>query len=216
VDHQADLIDLSAQFLDEIKNKTPGKDLELWLNTAHGPASTLYQGLSRVITAGVRDGCAATVEITGPDYRRSRILAPTAQTSHFSVTAIYTNSVAPTRGAYHPHPYGEISLVVPLNPGALLAGPLGWRGAGWTAHALGSSHYPQVSGGAVIALSYLPAGRISYDIEPPRPVGRDSESGTDGEAATAPAADRPWQFGLDSVPPSRDHEVSSFARSTPR
>jgi hypothetical protein len=40
--------------------------------------------------------------------------------------------------------------------------------AGWTAPAPGSHHYPEVPGGALVALFYLPAGRISYDIRPPR------------------------------------------------
>lgn len=30
-----------------------------------------------------------------------------------------------------------------------------------------SRHYPEVRGGAVIALFYLPAGRISYDFRAP-------------------------------------------------
>ena len=72
------------------------------------------------------------------------------------------------RGQYHLHPYGELNLVVPLVPGAVLAGPLGWQGAGWTAPAPGSHHYPEVKLGAVIALFYLPAGRNSYAIRPPR------------------------------------------------
>jgi hypothetical protein len=50
----------------------------------------------------------------------------------------------------------------------VLAGPLGWQGAGWTAPAPGSHHYPEVKLGAVIALFYLPAGRNSYAIRPPR------------------------------------------------
>jgi hypothetical protein len=73
------------------------------------------------------------------------------------------------RGDYHLHPYGELNLVVPLDATALLAGFNGWRGAGWTAPPLGSHHYPEAKGGALIALFFLPAGRISYDIKPPRP-----------------------------------------------
>ena len=42
------------------------------------------------------------------------------------------------RGQYHAHPYGEFNMVVPLTPGAALAGPAGWREAGWTARAPGS------------------------------------------------------------------------------
>jgi len=68
------------------------------------------------------------------------------------------------RGQHHGHPYGEINLVVPLTRGAQLKGLQGWQGPGWTAPDPGSRHYPEVRGGAVIALFYLPAGRISYDL----------------------------------------------------
>ncbi|MGY4326952.1 hypothetical protein ACVWWG_001369 [Bradyrhizobium sp. LB7.2] len=71
------------------------------------------------------------------------------------------------RGQYHGHPYGEINLVVPLDAGAELKGLQGWQGPGWTAPEPGSRHFPEVRGGAVIALFYLPAGRISYDFEAP-------------------------------------------------
>jgi len=45
----------------------------------------------------------------------------------------------------------------------------GWQGAGWTAPDPGSAHYPEVKGGRLIALFYLPAGRISYDVAPTTP-----------------------------------------------
>jgi hypothetical protein len=50
---------------------------------------------------------------------------------------------------------------------AQLKGLQGWQGPGWTAPDPGSRHYPEVRGGAVIALFYLPAGRISYDFKVP-------------------------------------------------
>ncbi len=162
------LIERSIPFLEEVKDKTAGKKLELWLNETYGPQTALYKDLAQLITDGVNDGWAANIEVAGPHYRRSKIQAPTAELNYFSITAVYMNSVEPMRGQYHMHPYGELNLVVPLDPGAVLAGPLGWQGAGWTAPAPGSHHYPEVKGGAVIALFYLPAGRISYDIQPPR------------------------------------------------
>ena len=163
-----ELIKRSIPFLDEVKDKTAGKELELWLNATYGPETALYKDLARLITDGVNDGWAANIEVTGPNYRRSRIQAPTEELNYFSITAVYMNSVERMRGDYHLHPYGELNLVVPLDPGAVLAGPLGWQSAGWTAPAPGSHHYPETKGGAVIALFYLPAGRISYDIRPPK------------------------------------------------
>jgi hypothetical protein len=114
----------------------------------------------------VAEGWAANVEVDGPRYRRGRLAEPRAELNFFSITAVYMNSVPRYRGQYHQHPYGELNLVVPLDPEAVLAGPGGWQAAGWTAPGPGSHHYPEVKGGAVIALFYLPAGRISYDIKP--------------------------------------------------
>jgi hypothetical protein len=162
-----ELIDRSVPFLEEVKNRTAGGHLETWLNTRYGPGSALYDDLARIIKDGVRDGWAANIEVDGRKYRRSRIAEPQEALNYFSITAVYMDSVEPFRGQYHQHPYGELNLVVPLDPDAKLMGPNGWRGAGWTAPGPGSHHYPEVKGGALIALFYLPAGRISYDIEPP-------------------------------------------------
>lgn len=160
------LIDRSIPFLTEVKNRTAGGELEAWLNQNYGPGTELYEDLARMITEGVRDGWAANIEIEGPSYRRSRIAEPSDVLNYFSITAVYMNSVEPFRGQYHQHPYGELNLVVPLDPDAKLMGPNGWSGAGWTAPGPGSHHYPESKGGAVIALFFLPAGRISYDITP--------------------------------------------------
>jgi uncharacterized protein DUF4863 len=162
-----ELIDRSIPFLEQVKNRTAGAELEDWLNTTYGPDSELYQDLARMITDGVRDGWAAHSEVDGPGYRRGRIAEPADVLNFFSITAVYMDSVQPYRGQYHQHPYGELNLVVPLDAEAKLMGPRGWSGAGWTAPGPGSHHYPEVKGGALIALFYLPAGRISYDITPP-------------------------------------------------
>lgn len=167
MDHKRELIARSIPFLDEVKNRTAGKELEAWLNGTYGPASELYKDVARLIKLGVEEGWAANVEVDGPKYRRSLIVPPSEETLYHSITAVYMNSVAPYRGDYHAHPYGEINMVVPIDPDAQLMGPSGWQGPGWTAPAPGSHHYPEVRSGALIALFYLPAGRISYDITPP-------------------------------------------------
>lgn len=171
-----ELIQRSIGFLSEVKNMTAGIDVEQWLNATYGPGSSLYEELAALIKAGIEEGWAANVEINGPRYRRSRICEPMAETFYFSVTAVFMDSLAngelssaakTFRGDYHAHPYGELNMVIPLTKGAMLAGPNGWCEAGWTAPAPGSHHYPEVKGGALIALFFLPAGRISYDIQPP-------------------------------------------------
>lgn len=168
------LIDRCISFLEEVKDMTPGPAAENWLNRKYGPGTELYETLARLVTKGVEDGWAANVAIDGPAYRRSRIAEPSERTLHFSITAVCMDSTGNHqghadhrfRGQYHGHPYGEFNMVVPLNPGAALNGPSGWCGGGWTAPAPGSHHYPEARGGAVIALFFLPSGRISYHDAP--------------------------------------------------
>ena len=173
-DDREALIERSLPFLDEVKDMTAGTEAERWLNRTYGPGSELYETLADLVRKGVRDGWAANVEIDGPLYRRSRIAEPSERTRHFSITAVYMDSSGDRqgnpegsyRGQYHAHPYGEFNMVVPLAPGAALAGPNGWCEAGWTAPGPGSHHYPEAKGGAVIALFFLPAGRIAYHTPP--------------------------------------------------
>ncbi|MCP9951008.1 4-hydroxylaminobenzoate lyase [Actinomadura madurae] len=167
MDSKRALIECSIPFLSEIKNRTAGKELESWLNGTYSAGTEFYDELSRLIRIGVlEEGWAADTEVDGRHYRRGLITAPSEETSYFSITAVYMDSVARYRGQYHAHPYGEVNMVAPISPDAELLGPRGWQGAGWTAPAPGSHHYPEVRGGALIALFYLPAGRISYDIRP--------------------------------------------------
>ena len=176
--HREELIERSISFLGEVKDMTPGADMEKWLNSTYGEGSELYKDLSRLIKLGVAEGWAANQEVDGPSYRRSRILDPSPETFHFSITAVYMNSrdarAFPDdddgdvlRGQFHGHPYGELNMVIAIDHGAELRGLQGWQGPGWTAPDPGSRHYPEVKGGALIALFYLPAGRISYDFRAP-------------------------------------------------
>jgi hypothetical protein len=169
--HKRDeLISRCIPFLEEIKDMTPGSEVETWLNQTYGPGSAFYETLSQLIRAGVEEGWVANAEISGERYRRSRLMEPCAETFHFSITAVYMDSLLSQhgdpdyvfRGDYHSHPYGEFNMVIPLDDAAALGGPNGWCHAGWTAPSPGSHHYPEVKGGAVIAFFFLPAGRISY------------------------------------------------------
>ena len=174
IEEREALIERCIPFLDEVKDMTAGTAVERWLNQKYGPDSELYQTLSRLVRMGVVDGWAANVEIEGPSYRRSRIAEPSARTHYFSITAVYMDSAGNRqghpdhrfRGQYHGHPYGEFNMVIPLDSGAALNGPNGWSTGGWTAPSPGSQHYPEARGGAVIALFFLPSGRISYHDAP--------------------------------------------------
>ncbi|MFZ6647973.1 DUF4863 family protein [Undibacterium sp. TJN25] len=162
--------------LKEIKDMTAGPETEQWLNTKYGVASGLYKDLARLITLAVQEGWGADTEIAGPRYLRAQLAVPSAETFFFSVTAVVMDSTdnaqnnpeGSFRGNYHLHPYGEFNLAVPLNEGAALAGPGGWCHGGWTAPGPGSHHFPEAKGGTVISLTFLPAGRISFDAKPPQ------------------------------------------------
>ena len=176
IDDREALIERCIPFLEEVKDMTTGTAVEQWLNRKYGPGSELYESLARLVRAGVEDGWAANVEIGGRGYRRSRIAEPSGRTLHFSITAVLMDSTGNDqghadgrfRGQYHGHPYGEFNMVVPVTPGAALNGPNGWCFGGWTAPAPGSEHHPEARGGAVIALFFLPSGRISYVAAPQR------------------------------------------------
>lgn len=178
-DNKKLLISRCIELFQEFKDLTPGDQVEKWLNEKYSPASEAYQELSKLVQIGVQDGWAANIEVGGQRYRRSRLCDPSEETLYFSITCVYMDSTAmgepleqSFKGDYHGHPYGEFNMVVPLSDTAVLAGPNGWCHAGWTAPGPGSHHYPEVKGGKVIALFFLPAGRISYEFTPgdPQPV----------------------------------------------
>lgn len=162
---------------------TPGHDLEERLNRQYGPGNAFYDDFARLIRAGLDgdEGWVATDEVQGPHYRRTRISPPTEATRFCSITTVYMDPRATAaggddevlRGQYHLHPYGEINCVIPVAAGdGQLKGMSGWQGAGWTSPGPGTHHYPEARGGPVVALFFLPAGRISYAASPdePQPV----------------------------------------------
>jgi hypothetical protein len=153
---------------------TPGKDLEARLNTEYGPGNPIYEDMAALIRTGVKnnEGWVAVDELDGPKYRRTKVSLPCAENRFFSVTTVYMESEEVYSGQYHLHPYGEINCVIPMNDTAEIKGMQGWQGAGWTSPGPGTHHYPQVRGGALVALFFLPAGRISYKATPelPQPI----------------------------------------------
>ncbi|KAM3507497.1 hypothetical protein MY11210_007110 [Beauveria gryllotalpidicola] len=169
------LIQRVADFLSEIENLTPGRHLEERLNQEYGPGNEFYDDFARLIRAGLEndEGWVATDEVHGAHYRRTRISSPTEATRFCSITAVYMNPRARNdevlRGQYHLHPYGEINCVIPMAEGAQLKGMNGWHGAGWTSPGPGTHHYPEARRGPVVALFFLPAGRISYSVTPDAP-----------------------------------------------
>ncbi|KAL4750636.1 hypothetical protein BDW72DRAFT_193708 [Aspergillus terricola var. indicus] len=162
------LISLAEEFFAEVADLTPGRALEQYLNEHYGAGNKYYDSFCSLILSGLRndEGWVATEELDGPRYRRSRLCDPSERTRYFSITTVYMQSQDEYRGQYHLHPYGEINCVVQVDRTAELKGMNGWQAAGWTSPAAGTHHYPEVRGGALVALFFLPAGRISYKATP--------------------------------------------------
>ncbi|KIW89297.1 uncharacterized protein Z519_10150 [Cladophialophora bantiana CBS 173.52] len=157
------------EFFREVKNLTPGKDLEARLNREYGPGTPFYESFAHYMRQGLKEGWVARDELDGPKYRRGRIAPPTPESNYISITTVYMDSKEVYRGQYHQHPYGEINCVILVDETAELMGMQGWQGAGWTSPGPGTHHYPEVKGGALVALFFLPAGRISYEATPDMP-----------------------------------------------
>ena len=174
------LVTRCRDFLAKIENLTPGSALEAHLNSSFGPGHPIYDDFSTHLRRALADGEAwiagPSAEVEGSGYRRCKISLPCAENRFFSITAVYMDSMDKARGSeevysgqYHLHPYGEINCVVPIDASAQLNGMQGWQGAGWTSPGPGTHHYPQVRGGALVALFFLPAGRINYAATPGMP-----------------------------------------------
>jgi len=149
------MMDAVKQLLDLINDKPLDKDLENYLNQVYGPQSAGYAELLRLLRTGGKEGWAFYAEITGPEYRRGRIAAPSAETYGLSVeSGLLTN----VQGNFHRHPYGEINMIGPVDPTGQFCG----HGAGWKVFPPNSQHYPTVTGGAVTMLFFLPKGEIEY------------------------------------------------------
>lgn len=158
-----------AEFFAEVQDLTPGKDLEQRLNTDYGPGNPYYQDFCQYIHQGLKEGWVAETKLDGDRYRRGKIALPSPGSRFFSITTVYMDSEDVYSGQHHAHPYGEINCVVQIDKTAQLRGMQGWQGAGWTSPGPGTHHYPQVRGGALVALFFLPAGRISYEVDPDAP-----------------------------------------------
>lgn len=152
-----------------VLNRTPGKNLEVFLNENYGPGNPYYEDFCSLVREGIKEGWVAETELDGRKYRRGRITVPVPETRYFSITTVYMDSSDVYRGQYHAHPYGEMNCVVQIDDTAEIMGMQGWQGAGWTAPGPGTHHYPEVRGGALVALFFLPAGRISYNATPGTP-----------------------------------------------
>ena len=63
--HRDEFIDKSKAFLHEVRDMTPGVEMEKWLNTKYSPDSDFYEDMARLITLGIEEGWAANQEVEG-------------------------------------------------------------------------------------------------------------------------------------------------------
>lgn len=139
------LVEVCKKFFAEIEDLTPGRDLEEYLNKNYNVGHPYYEEINRLIKLGMVEGWACNIEIDGRKYRRSKLLAPSADTRFFSLTTVWMDSQEVYSGEYHKHVYGEINCIIPVDDAAELKGMQGWRHSGWTCPGAGTHHYPQVS-----------------------------------------------------------------------
>lgn len=138
------LVDRCRDFFADIKDLTPGQDLEVYLNQHYGPGNQIYEDLCSLVKVGVQEGWACNTEIDGRRYRRSKVILPSEMTRYFSITTVWMDSQSEYSGEYHKHVYGEINCLVPFDDSVEMKGMQGWRKQGWTSPAAGTHHFPQV------------------------------------------------------------------------
>lgn len=151
-------------------NRTPGQELEARLNSQFGPGTPYYDDFSSLIKQGLanNEGWVSKEGVDGANFRLCDISPPSEDTKFFSILTVYLENDGYEHIA-HVHPYGELNCVIQLDPTAEMKGISGWQGAGWTSPYPGSHHAPAVRGGGLVALVFLPAGRLAFkELTDPR------------------------------------------------
>lgn len=82
------------------KFRTPGHDLENYLNEKYEPGQPYYEDFCKYVRKGIEEneGWYASIPIDGDRYRRSRVSLPKPQTSFFSITTVFMGSREEYRG----------------------------------------------------------------------------------------------------------------------
>ncbi|KAK1237999.1 hypothetical protein MKX08_002578 [Trichoderma sp. CBMAI-0020] len=157
------LIDRAREFIAEIEGQTPGDELEVRLNSEFGPGTPYYEDFSSLIRQGLanNEGWISKQGVDGANFRVCDLYPPSEDTKFFSIITVHLENNGYEHIA-HVHPYGELNCVIPLDPSAEMRSSQGWQGAGWTSPAPGSHHAPSARGGGLMALTFLPAGRLVF------------------------------------------------------
>jgi hypothetical protein len=59
------LLSRIQDFLDEVENLTPGRDLEAHLNKSYGPGNPIYEDLCDLTRKGLEEGWVANIDLDG-------------------------------------------------------------------------------------------------------------------------------------------------------
>jgi len=137
----------------EIAGRPLNDDLDQWLNSTHGVASSTFGRLKDLCQLGAAEGWLCERE--GGGIRYGRVFKAEDALHRFSVDVVDMQDIA---GPHHTHPNGEIDLIMPLEGEATFDG----RPAGWCVYAPGTAHHPTVSQGRALVLYLLPEGQIKF------------------------------------------------------
>jgi hypothetical protein len=112
------------------------------------------------LTASLRSAHAAgelPVRPAGPAISFGRLARP-AEAGGCSIDVVDIAGA----GAGHTHPSGEVSWCVPWSGEPEFEG----AAAGWVVLAPGSHHVPTVTGGRMLIVYWVPAGKVTWDPAP--------------------------------------------------
>lgn len=102
-----------------------------------------------------RDAGWLTPKRASDAVRFGRLWKPSPETFDLSIDAV--DMAGPALA--HTHPHGEVSLCFAETPGARFCG----RPEGWVVVGPGSHHVPEVSGGRMLILYFLPGGAMEWN-----------------------------------------------------
>lgn len=116
----------------------------------------------RLCQRGIEEGWLSMAAMADMNSLR---LAPHSKYFPFAIEALHLQGV----GVGHGHPKGEVSVAWSVDGTPRLCG----AAPGWQVMPPGSKHVPEVSGGTMFVLHFLPEGKIDWDarVKPVRPRG---------------------------------------------
>ncbi|MCB9754384.1 MAG: DUF4863 family protein [Myxococcales bacterium] len=161
VDGRAELITLLQPMLARVAELRPqerasaeeARALADALTREFPPDGAAVQAVGAAIAAGVSAGWLC--HKGEPNARFSRVARASAETHELSIDAVRLRGPA----LRHTHPRGEVTLAFPVEGEAPT-----FEGAarGWIALAAGTTHIPEVVGGCMNLIYFLPDGAVEW------------------------------------------------------